>query len=156
MGVMTKLLERAIEKVRELPARDQDALANALLSITGEETAVVHLDDETRAAIEEGLAQAERGEFVPDEIVAEADKRDKSIKPTFRPHGAMVEDERISTFPTPDRVSLLTLDGRVLVPFRFGVSAEGMLQRRRGQCDLLYRQRSYTFFLACTVETPEP
>jgi predicted transcriptional regulator len=61
--------------MRELPATDQDALANALLSITGEERAVVHLDDETRAAIEEGLAQAERGEFVPDEIVAEADKR---------------------------------------------------------------------------------
>jgi predicted transcriptional regulator len=75
MGAMTKLLEQAIEKIRELPAKDQDALANALLSIAGEETAVVHLDDETRAAIEEGLAQAERGEFVPDEIVAEADKR---------------------------------------------------------------------------------
>jgi predicted transcriptional regulator len=75
MGVMTKLLERAIERVRELPAKDQDALANALLSITGEERAVVGLDDETRAAIEEGLAQAERGEFVPDEIVAEAEKR---------------------------------------------------------------------------------
>jgi hypothetical protein len=75
MGIMTKLLERAIEKVRELPAADQDALASALLSITGEETAVVTLDDETRAAIQEGLAQAERGEFVPDEVVAEADKR---------------------------------------------------------------------------------
>jgi predicted transcriptional regulator len=75
MGAMTKLLERAMEKVRELPAKDQDALASALLSITGEETAVVRLDDETRAAIEEGLAQAERGEFVPDEVVAEADKR---------------------------------------------------------------------------------
>jgi hypothetical protein len=45
------------------------------LSITGEETAVVQLDDETRAAIEERLAQAERGEFAPGEIVAEADKR---------------------------------------------------------------------------------
>ena len=72
---MTKLLERAIEKIRELPAQDQDALANALLSIAGEETAVVHLDDETRAAVEEGLAQAERGDFVPDEVVTEADKR---------------------------------------------------------------------------------
>jgi predicted transcriptional regulator len=75
MGAMTKLLEQAIERIRELPAKDQDALANALLSITGDETAVVHLDDETRAAIEEGLAQGERGEFVSDEVVAEADKR---------------------------------------------------------------------------------
>jgi predicted transcriptional regulator len=73
--MMTKLLERAIAKVRELPAEDQDTVAVAVLSMTGEDTPVVHLDDETRAAVLEGLAQAERGEFVPDEIVAEADKR---------------------------------------------------------------------------------
>jgi predicted transcriptional regulator len=72
---MTKLLERAIEKVRELPEEDQDALANALLSLTWEETAVVHLDAETRAAVEQGLAQAERGEFVPDDVITESDKR---------------------------------------------------------------------------------
>ena len=88
--------------------------------------------------------------------VAEAYKRDKRIKPTFRPHGAMVYDERIYNFPTADRVSLLTLDGRVSVPFRFGAYAEGMLQRRRGQCDLLYRKSTATFFLAVTVDAPEP
>jgi predicted transcriptional regulator len=75
MGVMTKLFERAIEKVRELPPQEQDALANALLSLTGEDTAVIHLDDETRTAIKEGLAQAERGEFVADDVIAESDKR---------------------------------------------------------------------------------
>jgi predicted transcriptional regulator len=73
--MMTKLLEKAIAKVRELPAEDQDTVAIAVLSMTGEDTPVVHLDDETRAAVLEGLAQAERGEFVPDEVVAEADKR---------------------------------------------------------------------------------
>jgi IS605 OrfB family transposase len=88
--------------------------------------------------------------------VAEAYKRDKAVKPAFRPHGAMVYDERIYNFPTLDRVSLLTLDGQVIVPFRFGVYAEGMIQRRRGQADLLYRQRSDTFFLAVTVDAPEP
>jgi putative transposase len=88
--------------------------------------------------------------------VAEAYKRDKRIKPSFRPHGAMVYDERISNFPTADRVSLLTLDGRVEIPFRFGVYAAGMMQRRRGQCDLLYRTSSDTFFLAVTVDTSEP
>jgi putative transposase len=88
--------------------------------------------------------------------VAEAYKRDKRSKPSFRPHGAMVYDERICNFPTPDRVSLLTLDGRVAVPFRFGRYAEGMVQRRRGQCDLLYRRSSDTFFLAITVDTAEP
>jgi putative transposase len=31
-----------------------------------------------------------------------------------------------------------------------------MLQRTRGQCDLLYRKHSATFFLAITVDAPEP
>jgi predicted transcriptional regulator len=73
--MMTKLLEKAIAKVRELPAEDQDTVAVAVLSMTGEDLPLVQLDDETRAAVLEGLAQAERGEFVPDEVVAEADKR---------------------------------------------------------------------------------
>ena len=72
---MTKLLEQAIARVRELPAEDQDALATALLSLAGEPTEVVHLDDETRAAVEEGLAQAKRGEFASDEELAKADAR---------------------------------------------------------------------------------
>jgi predicted transcriptional regulator len=72
---MTKLLERAIERMRELPAQDQDAIANALLSLAGEPTAVVSLDDDTRAAVAEGLAQAERGDFASDEEVRNAEKR---------------------------------------------------------------------------------
>jgi predicted transcriptional regulator len=64
---VTKLLEQAIAKVRELPAEDQDAFAAAILSMAAEDTPPVPLDDETRAAIREGLAQARRGEFVPDE-----------------------------------------------------------------------------------------
>jgi putative transposase len=88
--------------------------------------------------------------------VSEAYKRDRKVKPTFRLHGAMTYDQRICSFPMPDRVSLLTLDGRVIVPFRFGAYAEGMLQRTCGQCDLLYRKRTNTFFLAITVDAPEP
>jgi predicted transcriptional regulator len=72
---MTKLLEKAIERVKALPERDQDAVAEMLLSIAECDAAGVPIDERTRAAIMEGLAQAERGEFVPDEIVAEADKR---------------------------------------------------------------------------------
>ncbi|MEX1060634.1 MAG: hypothetical protein WED13_06395 [Methyloceanibacter sp.] len=72
---MTKLLEQAIAKVQSLPDEDQDALAALLLSVTNADASAVPLDDETRAAIREGLAQAERGEFVPDDVVAESDKR---------------------------------------------------------------------------------
>ncbi|HLZ23270.1 MAG TPA: hypothetical protein VKQ30_14220, partial [Ktedonobacterales bacterium] len=41
--------------------------------------------------------------------VSEAYKRDKAIQPHFRAHSAMVYDQRICSFPGPDRVSLLTL-----------------------------------------------
>jgi IS605 OrfB family transposase len=88
--------------------------------------------------------------------VSESYKQNRNTKSTFRLHGAMTYDQRICSFPTPDRVSLLTLDGRVEVAFRFGAYAEGMLQRTRGQCDLLYRKRTDTFFLAITVDAPEP
>jgi uncharacterized membrane protein len=63
---MTKLLEKAIAQARALPPEDQDALAAVLLSMTGEGAGIAPLDDETRAAIREGLEQARRGEFVPE------------------------------------------------------------------------------------------
>jgi predicted transcriptional regulator len=66
MNSMTKLLEKAIAKVREFPAEDQDAFAVALLSMAGEEGPIMHLDEETRAAVRDGLEQAKRGEFVPE------------------------------------------------------------------------------------------
>jgi len=67
---MTKLLEQAIAKVRELTDEEQDELALTLLAMMDHV-----IDEPTRAAIQEGLAEADRGEFVPDEVVAEADKR---------------------------------------------------------------------------------
>jgi predicted transcriptional regulator len=75
MCSMTELLERAIEQIRKLPVQDQDALASALLSVAGESSALIAIDDDTRAAVEDGLAQARRGDFVTDEEVAKADKR---------------------------------------------------------------------------------
>jgi len=72
MAGMTKLLWKAIKKARELPARDQDAVASVVLSMIDEKP-VVDLDDDTLAAIEEGLAQAELGGFVTDNSVADID-----------------------------------------------------------------------------------
>ena len=70
---MTKLLEQAIAKVRALPAEKQDTLALAIL--TDLDGIIEPLDEETLAAIREGLEQARRGEFVPDEEMAEFWKR---------------------------------------------------------------------------------
>src|SRR4051794_1922348 len=52
--------------------------------------------------------------------VCEAYQRDKSIRPKFRPHAAMPFDQRMMSFKGADRVSLLTLDGRVVVPVIMG------------------------------------
>lgn len=72
---MTRLLDRAIARVRDLPEQEQDALAVLLLSLAEGDASTAPLDARTRAAILEGLAQAERGEFVADDVVALADKR---------------------------------------------------------------------------------
>ena len=67
---MSKLLDTAIEKVRELPELDQDEAAEMLLSIASRRGPAVQLDSETRAGVREGQAQARRGEFVSDEDMA--------------------------------------------------------------------------------------
>ncbi len=64
---MTKLLEDAINKVRDLPEAEQDEAAEMLLSVAAKKAGRARLDDETRAAIREGRQQARRGEFVSDE-----------------------------------------------------------------------------------------
>jgi predicted transcriptional regulator len=65
--MMTKMLDEAIEKVRELPDAVQDDAAQILFSLAAKQGAPVELDGETLAAIREGRAQARRGEFVSDE-----------------------------------------------------------------------------------------
>ncbi len=72
---MTKLLEQAIARARELPEQDQDALAITILTLTDKDAPAFPLDDEMRAAILEGLDQAQRGESVPDEEIEALWKR---------------------------------------------------------------------------------
>lgn len=85
---------------------------------------------------------------------SEAYKRDKSIKPSFRPEGAVVYDPRVMAFKGLNRVSLVTLQGRVIVPFRIGAYQESRMNAIKGQADLLYRNG--TFYLAVTLEVPSP
>jgi len=75
MYSMTKLLEEAIARVRELPDEGQDEAAEILLSLAARKGEPVRLDDDTRAAVRAGIAQARRGEFVRDEDMAAFFKR---------------------------------------------------------------------------------
>lgn len=68
----------------------------------------------------------------------------------------MVYDQRILSFKGPDRVSILTLAQRELIPFLFGeYQAERLAAYgKRGQVDLTYRGGA--FYLHVVVDVPEP
>src|SRR6266699_6191747 len=85
---------------------------------------------------------------------SEAYKRDKSIQPTFRPEGALVYDERVMSFKGLLTVSLLTVQGRVLVPFQVGGYQQARMDAIKGQADLIYRKG--IFYLAVTLDVPTP
>ncbi len=85
---------------------------------------------------------------------SEAYKRDKSIQPHFRPEGAVTYDERVMSFKGLMTVSLLTISGRVLIPFLVGGYQQARMDAIKGQADLIYRNG--TFYLAVTIDAPEP
>ena len=68
--MMTKLLEQAIAKIREMPEVDQDRAAASFFALASRHADPEKLDPAAPAAIREGLAQAERGEFVSDAEMA--------------------------------------------------------------------------------------
>ncbi len=86
--------------------------------------------------------------------VSEAYKRDRTIKPKFRPDGAIVYDQRILSWRGLEAVSILSLKGRLKIPVRIGEYQEARLDRIRGQADLILRNG--IFYLAVVVEAPEP
>jgi len=72
---MIRVLEEAIAKVLALPEAAQEEAAQILLWTLEKHAAPAPLDDETGAAIDEGVAQAARGDFAPDAEIADLWKR---------------------------------------------------------------------------------
>jgi predicted transcriptional regulator len=72
---MNATLKDVLTRAEAWPQEDQDELAEFAREIQARRTGVYVMNDEERAAVRRGLAEADRGEFVPDEVVAEADKR---------------------------------------------------------------------------------
>jgi hypothetical protein len=71
MNTLKDVLEHAVT----WPQEDQDKLAEYAREIEARRTGIYTLSDDERLAVAKGLAEADRGEFVPDELVAKADKR---------------------------------------------------------------------------------
>ncbi|HEX3484239.1 MAG TPA: hypothetical protein VHT51_04215 [Micropepsaceae bacterium] len=72
---MTKLLDKALETVRQLPASTQDEIARAMLHLATRDEVPEPIDAAHLSAVLEGLSQAKRGEFATDEEVEAALRR---------------------------------------------------------------------------------
>jgi len=80
--------------------------------------------------------------------------RDKSLLPVFRPNAAMPYDSRILSFKGIDRVSILTLERRFIVPFVMGKYQRERFSLAKGECDLV-RRKDGKWFLLVSLEAPE-
>jgi hypothetical protein len=72
---MTKLLEKALEVVRQLSPDAQDEIARAMLNMAGDEAEPEEIDPTHLSDVLESLAQAKRREFATDAEVGAAFRR---------------------------------------------------------------------------------
>jgi hypothetical protein len=72
---MTKLLQSAIETVRQLAPESQDEIARAMLRLAAAESAPETVDPAHLSAILDGLAQAKRRDFASSGEVEAAFRR---------------------------------------------------------------------------------
>lgn len=88
-----------------------------------------------------------------------SDKNKRDSQHLFKPHGAIVYDDRILTVKSIDTVSILTLDGRIFVPMsvcEYHSSIINNALRVRGQADLGYIDgKFYLFLVAELPDKPE-
>ena len=85
--------------------------------------------------------------------VVEPYRKDKSKMCVFNSHSAMVYDSRILAFKGLDKISIMTLHGREIIPIRFGEYQKARINRIVKQSDLILRND--VFYLAVTVDAPE-
>jgi hypothetical protein len=72
---MNKILQDVLEHAANWPREDQEELAEYAREIEARRTGIYTMSDDERMAVRMGLAEADRGEFVPDDLIAKADKR---------------------------------------------------------------------------------
>src|SRR5271157_2627191 len=87
--------------------------------------------------------------------VVEAYKRDKDKRPKFRKHASVpFSMGKNIGFKGPDRVSISTLKGRVVLPYVLGKYQADRFGWSKGQCDLVLRKDG-KWFLLVTVDVPD-
>jgi len=87
--------------------------------------------------------------------VVECLRRDRKTHHHFKPYGAMVLDNRLLSYKAMDRVSILTLQGRQVMPFVCGEYGQQRLTRVRGQADLVLQGGRFYLLQNCVLPDPE-
>lgn len=87
--------------------------------------------------------------------VADAYKKDKRRKRTFKPLGAFPYDARnLKIWTKEQRVSISSLNGREGMTFSGGQRQLELLEGRHKEADLCYIKGTFFLFVACEVEEP--
>ena len=135
---------------------------NAACNAIGEQvfaaqtTNIFALQERTAGMLHEQFRLPPRLAFQAIFTTCERYKRRQQVKPVFQEEEAIVVDEQIASFHGLTRISLLTIAGRMLVPF---LIQRARLQRARratrqtayGQATLQYGDGQ--FFLEVTLES---
>lgn len=72
---MNKAAESILDRIADWPEEAKEELMQSIADIEARHLGVYRLSDDERSAVREGLAQAARGEFVPDEVVSDYFKK---------------------------------------------------------------------------------
>ena len=72
---MTKQLKEMLERIDSWPEKVQVEAVQTLLSIEERGTGIYHVSDEEWADMQEGIAEADRKEFIADEVVTKSNQR---------------------------------------------------------------------------------
>lgn len=86
--------------------------------------------------------------------VVESYKAERKTLHQFRPHGAIVYDQRILSYKKLSHVSIWTTQGRQTIPMVLGEYQQARIDRIKGQADLVLQNG--IFYLLATLELPEP
>ncbi len=88
--------------------------------------------------------------------VADAYKKDKKTQRTFTKRGSIAYDSRILSYkPDQKMVSILSLEGRLKIPFVAGEKQLDMLNDQQGETDLVYRTGQFYLFATCEIDEPD-
>ena len=136
---MTKLLEEAISKVRELPEGEQDEAAAFLLMLAARRAEPEHLDEDTRVAIEEWLYRALRraGREAEARALLARVPSNLSVSTNAAYYRALLT--RRNEWPADDLLDPLPVEGRFETR-AYGLAVDALLANDRERAQFLLRR----------------